>query len=151
MCLNNKSYIMLYYPLTYDDIIILVTFFIKISCIFVFLTNIESVIYCYFMSQFLKQSNKYINFYFKFRSTSTFKDTKFLLPQHSEHWKMEQYQGSDDHGELDFNSDVNWPDSGKLWQSTTVSSQCERLPKPWTWRSLYFDRWYHFKKRPGIS
>ena len=116
MCLNNKSYIMLYYPLTYDDIIILVTFFIKISCIFVFLTNIESVIYCYFMSQFLKQSNKYINFYFKFRSTSTFKDTKFLLPQCSEHRKTEQYQGSANRGELDLNLDVNRLDSGKLRQ-----------------------------------
>ena len=41
---------------------------------------------------------------------------------------MEQYQGSSDRGELDLNPDVNQPASDQLRKSTTVSSQCERLP-----------------------
>ena len=39
----------------------------------------------------------------------------------------EQYQGSYDCGELDIKLDTNQPASGKLKQSTTVSSECERL------------------------
>ena len=48
-------------------------------------------------------------------------------------------RGSADRGELDTNIVVNQPASGKIFQSTTVSSQCERLYQPWTWRNLYFD------------
>ena len=40
---------------------------------------------------------------------------------------IEQYQGSANRGEIDLNTDVNQPDSGKIWQSTTVTSQCARL------------------------
>ena len=40
---------------------------------------------------------------------------------------MEQYKGSADRGEIDLNSDVNRPASGKLWQYTTVSSQYEKI------------------------
>ena len=61
-------------------------------------------------------------------SIAPFKDTKFPLPQHSEHLKMEQYRGLANCGELDLNSDVNLSATGKLWQSTTVSSQCEQFP-----------------------
>ena len=39
----------------------------------------------------------------------------------------EQYQGSENCGGLDIKSDINWPYPGKLWKSTTVSSQCEWL------------------------
>ena len=60
-------------------------------------------------------------------STSTFKYTKLPLPKISEHGKTEKYQGSLDCGKLDLNSDVNWPDSGKLQKYTTISSQCEKL------------------------
>ena len=45
---------MYYFPLTYDDQIILVMFFIEISFIIFFLTNFESVISWYFLSQFFK-------------------------------------------------------------------------------------------------
>ena len=50
-----------------------------------------------------------------------------MLPISSEHQMSEQYQGSADRGELDIKSYVNWPASGKLRQSTTVSSQCEQF------------------------
>ena len=45
---------MCYFPLTYDDNLILDTFYIKISCVIVFLTNTESVIYWYCLSQFFE-------------------------------------------------------------------------------------------------
>ena len=122
------------------------------SCIIFSLTNIESVISWYFLSQFLKQSKNYINSNFRFWSTSTSKDTKFLLPQHIKikHQNTKQYQGSYYRGELDLNSDVNQPDSGKLCQSTTIYSQCEKFSWLWTRSFMYFDHWSHFKKRPGI-
>ena len=47
-------------------------------------------------------------------------------------------RGSADRGELDLNSDVNLPASGKLRKYTSVSSQCERLSYPWMWRFMYF-------------
>ena len=50
-----------------------------------------------------------------------------MLPKCIEYRKMEQYQGSADHGEIDLNSDVNRPASGKLQKFTTVFIQCERL------------------------
>ena len=50
-------------------------------------------------------------------STATFKDTRLSLPQHNNDWKTDQYWGSADHGELDLNSEVNRPASGKLRSS----------------------------------
>ena len=47
---------MCYSQLNYDDYLILGMFYIKMSCIFVFLTNIQYVILWYFMLQFLKRS-----------------------------------------------------------------------------------------------
>ena len=82
------------------------------------------------MSKFYKQSNNYINFDSPFQSTATFKYTKLSLPKRNKYLKKEQYQGSADHGEIDLKSDVNQPTSGKLWQSTTVPSQCEQLSYP---------------------
>ena len=76
---------------------------------------------------FLKHSKHYITFYFQYRYTPTFEVTQFLLHKRSKHWTAEQYQGSDDRGELDLKSDLNRPASGKLQQSTTVSSQFERF------------------------
>ena len=61
-------------------------------------------------------------------STAPFEDTKLPLPQHRKHQKTEKYQGSADLGELYLDPDVNRPVSVNLWQCTTVSSQCERLP-----------------------
>ena len=62
----------------------------------------------------------------------------------------DQYQGSDNRGDLDIKSDVSQPSSGKIRQSTTVSSQCEQFSYPWTWRPLYFHWWSHFEKRPDV-
>ena len=50
-----------------------------------------------------------------------------MLTKIRKHQKTEQYQGLENRGELDLNSDVNLPASEKLRQSTTVSSQCEQL------------------------
>ena len=63
-----------------------------------------------------------------FWSKTTFEDIKLPLPQHNEHWKTGQYRKSVDHGEISVNADLNQLDSGKLWQSTTVSRQGEWLP-----------------------
>ena len=43
---------------------------------------------------------------------------------------MDQYWDSEDRGDLDLDSDINRPALGKLRQSTTVPSQCERLSYP---------------------
>ena len=51
--------------------------------------------------------------------------------------------------DLDLDSDINFLASSNLWQCTTVTSQCERLPWTWTWRLLYCNCWYHFDKRSG--
>ena len=68
----------------------------------------------------------------------------------SENWTAKQYQGSNDLGKLDLKSDVNQPASGKLRQSTPISSPYEQLYQPWTWYRLYFNCWYHFENWPGI-
>ena len=41
---------------------------------------------------------------------------------------------------------INRTDSGKLRQTTTVSSQGDILPYPWLWRSWYFNWKPHFAK-----
>ena len=78
-----------------------------------------------------------------------FSDTHFILPSHDEHLNMEHYWGSVNCGEGDLDSDINRLASGDLRQYTTAPSQCEKLPRIWTWNLLYFDRWYNFEKRPG--
>ena len=55
------------------------------------------------------------------------KSQNLTLPISSKNWMAEQYQGSSNCEELDLKSDANRTDSGKLWQSTTVSSQCDRF------------------------
>ena len=45
---------MCYFILNYDDNLIFVVFYIKISCIIIFPTNFKSVISWYFSSQFFK-------------------------------------------------------------------------------------------------
>ena len=67
--MNKKMNIMKCCILNYDDNLFFVIFYIKMSCIIVFPKNIESVISCYFMSQFWRQSKNYINFDFLFQST----------------------------------------------------------------------------------
>ena len=46
---------MCYCILNYDDNLIFVMCYIKISCIFVFFANVESVISWYFLSQFFEE------------------------------------------------------------------------------------------------
>ena len=65
---------------------------------------------------------------FRFRSTTTFADTKIPLTQHIEHLNMDKYRGSDNRGEVDLDSDVNSLASGNIRQYNTVPGQCERLP-----------------------
>ena len=48
-------------------------------------------------------------------STVTRKDKTFPLPKSIEQQTAEQYQGSANCGDLDLNSDINRPASGKLW------------------------------------
>ena len=72
------------------------------------------------------------------------------ITSHGDHWNTEHYRGSVNSGEVDLDSDVYRMASGNLRKYTTVPSQCDRLPWTWTWRLLYFDRWSHFEKRPGI-
>ena len=101
-------------------------FYIKLSCIFVFLVNIESMISWIFSVKFfeaVKELHK-----IRFPSTTTFTDTKLPLTQNSKHWKTDQYWWSDNSGELDLDLDINWPASDKLRQYTTVPIQCEQFP-----------------------
>ena len=101
---------MCYFPLTYNDSLIFVTFCIKMSWRFVFFTNIESVISWYFLTQFLKQSPNFKQI--RFQSTTTFADTKLPLPQHREHCNTEHYRGSTYYGKVDLDSDINGLASG---------------------------------------
>ena len=70
-----------------------------------------------------------------------------MLPKIKKHKTVDQYQGSDGLGEIHLKSGVNWPASGKLRHSTTVSSQCEIFSYPWAWHVMYFDHWCHFENR----
>ena len=74
---------MCYCPLNYDGSLILDVFSIKLSWNFVFLADIESVI-SWISSVTIFESVKEFH-KLQFQSTTTFADTKFPLPQHSEH------------------------------------------------------------------
>ena len=69
---------------------------------------------------FLDQSKKSINFDF---------DQQQKVQTPNSHYPNTAGGGSD-RGEVDIDSDENLLASGKLRQSTTVPSQCERLPYP---------------------
>ena len=114
---------MYYCSITYDDSLVFIMFHIKLSQNLVFLTYIESMLSWYFITQFLEVVKEFHKF--QFRSTTKFADTKLQLPQHSKHWKTEQYWGSDNCGKVDLDSDVNFLASVILQKPTTVPSQCE--------------------------
>ena len=77
-----------------------------------FLTNIESVLLCYYRTQFFEAVRK--SHKLTFRSAITFADTKLPLHQHGEHLNTEKYRGSADRGEVDVDSGINHLASGKL-------------------------------------
>ena len=129
---------MCYCTLTYNGYLMLDFFLMKLSFNFVLSHKYQI---CAFLDilchNVLKHSNNFINFDLQFWSTAIFTDTRLLLTQHRKHQKTEQYQRSADHADLDLDSDVNRPDSGKQQQLTTVPSQCGQFPYPWKWSFLY--------------
>ena len=131
-------------------ILFLICFILTCNVSLFFSQNLNQWFLGILCHNFLRQSKNYINRNLRFWSTATLEVSPFMLPISSKHRKEEKYQRSDDHGELGPKSDINWPSSGKLQQSTTLSSQCERLIYPWTWRLLYFGRWNRFENRGGI-
>ena len=140
---NQKNYIMCYWYLTYNNPLLFVVFFIKLSWNFIFLHK-------YWICDFFVFSNaifEVVKWFHKIRfwSTTTIADTLLPLPQHIKHWKKDQYRGSVNCGEVDLDSVINCPASENIRQSTTVPSQCDRLPYPWPYRIIYFDCWYHFE------
>ena len=124
---NKKSYMMCYYPLNYDANFIFDMFDIKMSCIIVFSSNFESVLYWTFISHFLRQSKNDIKYNFQFQSTVRLEFSQFLLPISSKHQRAYQYKESADSDELYLEPEVNRLASGKLWKLITVSSQCEKF------------------------
>ena len=98
----------------------------------------------------LNKSKNYIKLHFKFKYTLILEHTQFLLHISTKHRTSDKWQGPADRVGLYLNTVVNQPASGKLQQSTTVSSQRERFYYPWMWLTLYFDWWPHFEKCPVI-
>ena len=116
---TTKRYILCYFPLTHNYYIILDMFYIKLSWKLFPFKNIESVVsWILYVTTVLKQSKNPINPDYEKQNNS--KNTKFLLSQHSDHWKTEQYRGSEDRGEVNIDSDINWLDSVNLRKSTSV-------------------------------
>ena len=81
----------------------------------------------------------FTNFNFQFQYTLALENIQLLLHKSSEHQTEDPLQCSFVSHELDITAVVNLPASGKLHQSTTVSSQCERLSYPCTWSTMDFD------------
>ena len=115
-----------------------------------FFSQISNLFLCGIFEQIFSASVKEIHRLW-LQSTTKSADTKFLSPQHSNHWNIEHYWGSANCGEVDLDSDINSLASGNHRQSTTVSSHYEQFPWTWTWILFYFYHWYHFKKRPIIA
>ena len=99
--------IMCYYILNYDDNLIIIMIYVKMSFIIVYLTHLESVISWYFLSQYLKQLNNFIKFNFQYRYTPTLEVKQCPLHKSREHPTAIQYHGSADLGVIDLKSDVN--------------------------------------------
>ena len=74
---------MSYCSLTHDDYLILDMLYIKLSWNVFLLTNIESVLLWYFLSQFSEAIKEFHKL--RFQTTTTFADTKSPTPQHSDH------------------------------------------------------------------
>ena len=102
-------------------------FYIKISCIIVLLTNFTSVIFWYFLAQFLKLSNNSLCFDIQYLSTPIFEVTQLPLHKEAKTKQRINIMGQPIVANLNLKSDVDRPASGKLGQSTTVPSQCDQL------------------------
>ena len=131
-----RRYILWWCPFTYDNTLIFIMFYIKMSRIFSSLKNIKSVNLWKFWTHL-------------FRSSQGNPQPLILNQQGQVHSKTEHYQGSDDRSEVNIDSYINCLASGNLQKYTTVPSQCEPLTWTWRWCLLYFDHLSHFKNCPG--
>ena len=87
--------------------------------------------------------------------TETFKVSQFPLPISREHQMSEQYQGSDDRGELDLKSGLNYPVSVSDFLALNVACSVFRSlisfrKSPWYCLPYYVQAKTTSKKRPII-
>ena len=145
--IHLHRYIRCYCQFTYNDSVILIMFYFKLSRKFSFLTNIKSSHLWYFWTQLFAADKEIHNFLFLVINNNFRNQVPVIKP--SNRLKREYYWGLAGCCERYLHLDLNCLDSDHLWKYTTVPSQCERFSWTWTWRLLYFDSWYHFENRPG--
>ena len=121
---------MCYCPFTYNDSLVLDMFYIKMSCIFFFHKYRICGFLDIFCRNFSKQSKNSINFNSSVSINNNIHRLQIPVTPIYRTLKDGEILGSADCFEIDLNSDVNQPASGKLRKSTTVSSQCDILPYP---------------------
>ena len=146
--IHIKRYIIYYCTLIHIDYLILIIFILHYhGTLFSHKYRICGIFnsLCYNIFASVKEINK-----IWLRLTKNLQNTKFLLPQISNHWKIENYRGSNDCDKVDIDPDIKSLASDDLRQSTTVPIKCDIFPWTWTWCLLYFFSWYDFKKHPGI-
>ena len=130
-------YICCCWPLAYNDSVIHIVFYFKMSRNFAFLTNIESIHLCYLWTQiFRRWQRKSLPLIFIIKNKCRNQAPVIKL---SFHWNTDHYQGLADQFEGYLDSDLNRLTSSNLHKYTTVPSQCESLPCTWTWHLLYLD------------
>ena len=145
--IHLRRYICWYCTLIYKKFVILSCFILNCHRTFLF-TQISNLLICGIFKHKNFTSDKAIHNLLCLIINNKFRhQVTVIKPRY--HWKTENYQGLDDHGEGDLDSDLNHLDSGNLWQYTNIPSQCEKFPWTWTWSILYFDCWYHFENLPG--
>ena len=145
--IHQCRYIHWYCALNYNDFVIFIMFYFKMSQNFAFLTQIESVHLCYFWTQQFcsRQRNSLFSIFDpqqQVQRSSSWYHTKQPL-------KDGALSGLDDSCEKDLDSDLNILYSGNFWKYTNVPSQCEQFPWTWTWCILYFNCWSHFENLHG--
>ena len=136
-----KSYIWCHFILTHNDILFIYVLYLSVLYLCFSRKYWIFGILNSFCHNFLKQSKKSITF--DNDQQHNLQNTKFLLPPHSDHWNTEHYRGSYNCGEVDIDSYINRLASGNLRKSTTVTSQCDKLPCTWTRSLLCLYRWSH--------
>ena len=145
--IHLHRYIFWYCILTYDDSVIFIMLYFKLSRNFSFLTNIESVHLWYFQTQ-LFAADKVIH-HLRFLIINNKCRNQVPVIKVSQHWNKKYYRRSADCFEGDLDLDINCLDSDNLWKYTTVPSQCDQLPWTWMWCLFYFYNWYRLEKGPG--